>query len=340
MNKLNPLTLKNTPAITKLVTDITDEITFRQAKAAAAVENEKLQMHHAIGAFIKTHLLENKDRADYGGALMKLLAVQVGMNKTDLYASVLFFELYPEIFQTSGKLKWCHIKPVLQVKSEVKRRNILKKIETENLTVKAVETIVSKYMGTHKKQAELALDKATLKPPSTRGKPYTYRLIEKEGDLLIDLGFGIECSCPEPGLTVNSVVESVKTGQVYTFNYMGEEKSPYYTYKAQVISVIDADTLWVRITLGFGNFYTQKIRLKGIDAPPLGTLEGEAAKAFLEAELTNCKFIAIRTFWRDKFLRYLADVFYLPEESDLLTVIETGTYLNGELVQAGHARRY
>lgn len=141
-------------------------------------------------------------------------------------------------------------------------------------------------------------------------------------------------------MRADSIVQSVKTGRTYRFNYLGDEKSPYYTYKAQVLSVIDADTLWVRITMGFGNFYTQKIRLKGIDAPPLGTKAGDAAKVFLEAQLNNCEFIAIKTYWRDKFLRYLADVFYLPGEPDLLTVIQTGKYLNNDLVQEGFAKAY
>lgn len=184
MSELTQGMLDASPSFKQLLVDVRQEITLRRARAEAAVEHEKLLMHHAIGRYIKTHLLENKDRADYGKALIKLLAEEVGMNKTDLYASVLFFELYPEIFHPGGKLHWGHIKLVLQVKNEVHRAQILKKIEEQNLTREDVKEIVSKYTATQKKNDNLDISKATLVPPATRGRPYTYRLVTVAGGIV------------------------------------------------------------------------------------------------------------------------------------------------------------
>jgi endonuclease YncB( thermonuclease family) len=60
-------------------------------------------------------------------------------------------------------------------------------------------------------------------------------------------------------------------------------KEPAYTYSAEVVDVIDGDTVDVHVSLGFYVWIRyQRIKLAGIDAPDATAPGGEAAKAELE----------------------------------------------------------
>lgn len=104
-------------------------------------------------------------------------------------------------------------------------------------------------------------------------------------------------------------------------------KADLYTYKAYVERVVDADTLWLRINLGFNFWVRQKVRLRGIDAPELDTKAGLAAKRFVEKKLADAPFVIVTTTKPDKFDRYLTDVW-----------ISDSVNLNKLLLESGHAR--
>ncbi len=72
-----------------------------------------------------------------------------------------------------------------------------------------------------------------------------------------------------------------------------------------MLRVIDGDTLQVRIDLGFSIVIEQRLRLRGLDAPELGTGQGLATKRFVESRLKDCKFLIIKTHGSDKYDRYL-----------------------------------
>ena len=116
-------------------------------------------------------------------------------------------------------------------------------------------------------------------------------------------------------------------------------ESLLYTYRADVVSVLDGDTLKVSIPLGFGFTIVQKLRLRGLDAPEIESAEGKEAKEFLEEMLnaansvergadskTNVR-VLIRTVKSDKYDRYLADV-WIDEQ-----------YINQALLDEGLAVR-
>jgi len=116
--------------------------------------------------------------------------------------------------------------------------------------------------------------------------------------------------------------------------------STNYTYKAQVLDIIDGDTIWLMINLGFGAFHRRKVRFRGINTAPVETEEGVRAKDFVISQLTPCKFIAVKTYWRDKYDRYLVDVFYDCNEGDFESVVQNGAFLNQVLLDKKHAVRY
>ena len=82
-----------------------------------------------------------------------------------------------------------------------------------------------------------------------------------------------------------------------------------YSYRAKLIRVIDADTVRLRLDLGF--YLTreeQSYRLLRINAPELNTIEGKAAKLALEVYVTG-KVLVAQTQKSDSFGRYLTELY-------------------------------
>lgn len=69
--------------------------------------------------------------------------------------------------------------------------------------------------------------------------------------------------------------------------------------------VLDGDTIWATIDLGFKIFIRQKLRLHRLDAPSGQTEDGVKVANYLNNKLKPLDFIVINIHWRDKFDRYL-----------------------------------
>lgn len=113
---------------------------------------------------------------------------------------------------------------------------------------------------------------------------------------------------------------------------------PAYLYRAEVVRVVDGDTIDVDIDLGFYTWlHTQRIRMVGIDAPETRGQEkaaGEAATLFLRNLIEN-KAIILRTYkardggdQRGKFGRWLGRVYV------------DGLDVNQQMIDSGHAVAY
>lgn len=112
------------------------------------------------------------------------------------------------------------------------------------------------------------------------------------------------------------------------------ENNLYY-YKFNVKRVVDGDTLAGDIEVGFDlTLKDQRIRLLGINTPEMRGLDkpdGIAAKSFVVDVLTDTEVI-INSVDKDNFGRILADVYYGKDGE--------WTYLNDQLLEAGHAVPY
>lgn len=103
---------------------------------------------------------------------------------------------------------------------------------------------------------------------------------------------------------------------------------PAYTYRGEVLDVVDGDTIRVEIDLGCDTFVRGTLRLSGIAAPETSTEAGKAAKAFLAAVFgPGTRHVVIETFKdrREKYGRYFGRVWLGPE------------CVNDVVVNAGHA---
>jgi micrococcal nuclease len=105
-----------------------------------------------------------------------------------------------------------------------------------------------------------------------------------------------------------------------------------YEYNAEVIRVVDGDTLWARVDLGCDVKLSMSLRLEGIDAPEMSEVPiGLEAKKHLEGLIGD--FFVLNTIKdkKEKYGRYRAII--------LVKDPATGLYINvnERMVRDGHA---
>jgi micrococcal nuclease len=109
-----------------------------------------------------------------------------------------------------------------------------------------------------------------------------------------------------------------------------------YCYSATVLRVVDGDTVDLDLDLGCRVYRTERIRLRGIDAPeargPKASPEGAAAHAHLASILTVGRQVLVKTHrdLDDKYGRLLADIW--TEGAD--------ASVSERMLGAGHAVAY
>lgn len=104
-----------------------------------------------------------------------------------------------------------------------------------------------------------------------------------------------------------------------------------YEYRAQLIRVVDGDTLDLEVDLGFGIAKADRFRLAGINAPEVRGADkarGELATMCLRDLLENAAdgWVTVRTTKdkREKYGRYLAQVLVTGRDG---TVTDVGAAL-------------
>lgn len=117
-----------------------------------------------------------------------------------------------------------------------------------------------------------------------------------------------------------------------------------YEYCAEVIKVIDGDTLDLRIDMGMDLYLMQRIRSYGINAPDYkdGYDARNAAKTYLDLLLRegtpdgSYNTLLIRTLKdkKEKYGRYLANMWIYGQDP------ATDQTINLKMIEAGHAVEY
>ena len=113
-----------------------------------------------------------------------------------------------------------------------------------------------------------------------------------------------------------------------------------YEYKAEVINVVNGDTIDVMIDLGLNAYRAERVRLARVDVPNIRGKEKEKglkAKEFVENVLKDYPFVIIRTE-KGKHGKYVAEVYFPDVKGD-------GTYslkrsLSNLLLETGRAKLY
>ena len=320
-----------------------------------AVEKEKAATYWEVGRFINEDLRIHDGRAGYGERLIPRLALDLDVSDRLLWKIVLVQTLF-KIPPTRGRnLEWSHY-VILSGIEDPKQRNLFyQKALRRGLSVRELIDELRKH-SIRLSQEGKAVSKLTgpgvilprLKP--RRGVLYTYRIVkprdlhDRPGFYSIDLGFKARIDLRVKGLRglrEGTVLEAVRTledprGDRYRFRKSKAGPKALHTYKAAVTRLIDLDTYWASVDLGFRVWVEEKLRLRGINAPE----KGEAGKKgihFIKKIFSTVSFVVVKLSGRDKFDRYLTDLFYLPGATDPREVLEKGHFLNQELVDRGLA---
>jgi endonuclease YncB( thermonuclease family) len=144
----------------------------------------------------------------------------------------------------------------------------------------------------------------------------------KTGRVLVDLGFFVCRTLSKDDAARVTITDT-----------------PSYTYAVTVERVIDGDTLLVLVDLGFDTVVRERLRLRGINTPELKTPEGDKAKAYVFGFLPPGCPVVIKSHETDDYGRFVADVLYFHLDSSPKEIIESGVYLNQQLLDEGVAVR-
>ena len=304
-------------------------------------ERERVPRYWEVGRRIEAVVAPNGRRAVYGQQVLERLAADIDMRLRLLYEMVSLFRLFPAL-PTSTQLGWCHYRVLLRVGSKRGRTFYVKQIKAHSWSVRQLEMHVQEGLFERVTGAETEL------PPLPRGRLYTYPVVgDESGGVRLDLGFGIRCGPAVVALDAvasGDMAESRGTKPPATVPFAAHKvelvDEEADTYLARVQRVVDGDTLAVTVDLGFGVEVDESLRLRGIDAPELSRQAGVRAREFVCEALEASERVVIATRHRDKYGRWLADLYYHPNWRDGKRILKRGRLLNGEMVEGGLAARY
>jgi endonuclease YncB( thermonuclease family) len=324
---------------TKLLALLRREIARGQERINTYIDFEKVRTNWNVGRHVNVHLAGEKRAPD---GLYDRLGEDLNVSTRYMQDAVRFYRMYPKLPVNRG-MGWGHYQVLLRLGDSTKRKQMEDRILREKLSVNDLRAIVRKPRID---PADNAVKGDHLN--AERGRLYTYRIMKvtsiqnQDSFMTIDCGFDIsfyQALDPATVYAGGDICESVKKEETYKiFRPRHSTANDLYIYQAMIERFIDGDTLSVNVDVGFGIWTHQKLRLRGLDCPELGTQDGLRAKTFVESELKDCPFVIIKTHKSDKYDRYLVDVFYLPKEQDPAVVVAQGKYLNQELLDRGLAK--
>ncbi len=302
-----------------------------------------VRMYWEIGKRIVEVEQAGADRSVYGGRLIVRLSADLtkrfgaGFSKSNLHRMRGLY-LQRQIVPPAGQLSWSHQVELLSLPANVRQR-LAARASGQELTRNELRELVYKERA----RLEPSDDEGAATParPATpptlltpkRGALGLFRIKDIGDTRYVDLGFESYRELTE------TEVRRLHAGDLVRYSSGTLQRAPeaapadLYAYEAQVLRVVDGDTLWMLIHLTGNDRRREKLRLRGVDCPEMGTAAGEAAKRYVQTQAREAKRILVTTTKPDKWDRYLSDVFLTTTHGD-------DVFLNNRLLETGHARRY
>lgn len=251
-----------------------------EARVTVAVEQEKVREAWETGKLIDEHILQHKERADYGTRVLSRLSKDLEISQTELSFMLQFARAYP-IYSPANKLSWSHYRELLSLDDPREREEVTKEAGEKGWSRNQVREEVRRRQRRSKAPTEL--------PEVKPGPLDTYQIIRLKDHLKIDLGFGtyLDLSEKDSKKFKEGDIVSVIGPQGPISLLKDASPDDLFTYSAIVTQVVDGDTFHALIDLGFGITQAQRVRLRRIDAPEILTAEGKEAKAYLEKILSR-----------------------------------------------------
>ncbi|OQA53591.1 MAG: hypothetical protein BWY44_00139 [Candidatus Omnitrophica bacterium ADurb.Bin292] len=322
----------------RLRSAIKRELVAGEEKLKRVFREEGVRRMWTIGKILRKELGLGDSPSRDNALLVSFLCRDFGRPESFFYDAAKFHRLYPG--KPPLRLSLAHYLLLIRVEDETKRRALEQKTLRENLNTQSLRLLTRSPAPA---PGFLTASGTTL--DVVRGVLYHYRVsgAPDGGRIGLDIGFGIERNvrCPPDGsLHSGLIVRAVKEGEDYSIRVANFEKTRLYTYAATLDRVVDGDTIVARVDLGFRTYITGTFRLRGLDAPELGSTAGQRSKLFVTKTLEPCAFLVIRTYKQEKYGRFLADVFYMPGVDDKEKILRDGKFLNQELLDGRLAVPY
>ena len=331
-----------------LIKAIQTSVTTGLLAAQKAVETERLKTYWQIGREIQEAVAQSNSalhlREDLYRSISRDIEKQTGLILTidTLGRTVQFYKNYPS-FPKGSPLTFTHYLVLQRIDDRKVRAKVERAAIKKNISVPELKDEVAR-LG-------LELGASVVRPPKRlkveRGTPFIYYVrpetnLSNDRTMRIDCGFKLNWDIPpdNPVPDQARIVRSDKKDGRYYLSLYKEGKAALYTYPANILNVVDGDTVDVRIDVGFGIGLNDRLRLKWINAPELNTAPGRLAKSYLSEHLTKCPYVVLRTTREEKFGRWLADVFTLPHCTDPYKIAAEGEYLNQVMLDKGLAEVY
>ncbi|MCB1174771.1 MAG: hypothetical protein KDK39_14470 [Leptospiraceae bacterium] len=182
-----------------------------------------------------------------------------------------------------------------------------------------------------------------MRPTGIPGIQQVRRIMEDGQELaFLDLGFNIWL--PARGRALDGyadrdlvLVEQGSLGwKVTAFN---GDKQDRWLYAARLDHVVDGDTIVVFIELGLGVRTRQILRLNAVNAAALTEPAGVQARDYLVEQIGDAGSVLLRTYKRDKYARFVADVLVGRSGDSVDGMLANGLFLNQALLDQNLAIR-
>ena len=311
-------------------------------------------------------------RAQYGTRLLEQISTDMsktnrkGFSVSNLQNMRKVYSAFP-IQQISVELGWSHFVALSVIKDKKERKAYLTKAVAKKWNVEQLRDVLIRDQVKTIPSDNGAVRNLPASPaggPAVPGKEdvprltvvrgiiNAYRVIEprnsvkkNKNSVRLDCGFGVKRTfrllSPAPvkpgdvAVLAESARGAAKVKKITSKDF--RVASVLYTYAAELVKVIDGDTLKVEAMVEETTWIKKKLRLRKIDAPEIDTPEGKKAKDFVVKALKDCPWIVVKTYSTDIYDRYLADIFYLPGCEDTAKIALEGKLLNQELLDEGLA---
>jgi endonuclease YncB( thermonuclease family) len=300
----------------------------------AKVEEAWVRTYHETGRLIHEHVLRHGARADFGAKVIARLANDAKVSRRTLYECVQFYREFP-IVRPVAQLGWNQCRLLCQVGDARERAGLIEQLKHERLRTVDLKARVrsvnaARRLAAAAEHVEIVAAAMPVNAPPLRllkpkrGTPDRFHLVVRAEGVAVDVGFKLYL--PSAAAHAGRIVQWVNGKFAPAPD---ATTADLFTYRAKVGRVIDGDTLAVTILLP-GCEMDEKVRLRGLDCPELGTEAGRNAKHRTEQLVAAATDIVITTSKVDKYDRYLADVHLCQPDGEWL-------FLNNQLLREGHA---
>ncbi|MSR76947.1 MAG: DUF1016 family protein [Candidatus Omnitrophica bacterium] len=355
--------------------ELRDKVRKTLLEGQRKIELAKVQTYWDTGKHINEHLRIHEGRTEYKKKTLIRLGKDLDLDDSVLRRCAELKEGFPDLpiragWHKSGNnriisikkypwacLHWSHFRALLPLEDLKTRYELADQAAEKGWIAEELEAKVRKINEDIREKngggGKHPVRPSELLTPKL-GKTGIYQMIQDGDSLTVDLGFTSYCKLPK------NQASKFKAGDYCLWKGDAPPKkiqgapSDLFTYEAEVLKVVDGDTLWLKIWLADDLWLKEKVRLRGINCPEMDTREGKDAKKFVESVIASSakqSRILIATTKPDKYDRYLTDVF-LPISMEqrarsienkslnsMPSALSSMLFLNNELLKHGLAEK-